>query len=141
RVRDLFQEARKRNKAIIFIDEIDAIGQRRAGSGAVVSSDEREQTLNQLLAEMDGFDPASGVVVLAATNRPDAPAPALRRPGRFAREVLIPLPNRADRHAILAAHARGKHLGPGVDLGQAAAATPGFSGADLANLVNEAAVT
>jgi cell division protease FtsH len=140
RVRDLFDQARTRAPAIVFIDEIDALGSRRAADG-LLGSDEREQTLNQLLAEMDGFDQASGVVVLAATNRPDALDPALRRPGRFDREVLVPLPNRAERRAILAAHARGKHLEPGVDLGQVAAATPGFSGADLANLLNEAAVT
>jgi len=140
RVRDLFDQARTRAPAIVFIDEIDALGTRRAADG-LAGSDEREQTLNQLLAEMDGFDQASGVVVLAATNRPDALDPALRRPGRFDREVLVPLPNRAERAAILAAHARGKHLGTDVDLGQVAAATPGFSGADLANLVNEAAVS
>jgi cell division protease FtsH len=140
RVRDLFEQARTRAPAIVFIDEIDALGTRRAGDG-MIGSDEREQTLNQLLAEMDGFDQASGVVVLAATNRPDALDAALRRPGRFDREVLVPLPNRAERRAILAAHARGKHLEPGVDLGQVAAATPGFSGADPAGLVNEAAVT
>jgi cell division protease FtsH len=140
RVRNLFEQARDRAPTIVFIDEIDALGSRRAADG-FVGSDEREQTLNQLLAEMDGFDQASGVVVLAATNRPDALDPALRRPGRFDREVLVPLPNRAERHAILAAHARGKRLDPGVDLGEVAAATPGFSGADLANLVNEAAVT
>jgi cell division protease FtsH len=140
RVRDLFEQARTRAPAIVFIDEIDALGSRRAADG-LIGSDEREQTLNQLLAEMDGFDQASGVVVLAATNRPDALDPALRRPGRFDREVLVPLPNRAERAAILAAHSRGKHLGPDVDLPQVAAATPGFSGADLAGLVNEAAVT
>jgi cell division protease FtsH len=140
RVRDLFEQARTRAPAIVFIDEIDALGTRRAADG-LIGSDEREQTLNQLLAEMDGFDQASGVVVLAATNRPGALDPALRRPGRFDREVLVPLPNRAERRAILAAHARGKSLAPDVDLGQVAAATPGFSGADLANLVNEAAVT
>jgi cell division protease FtsH len=140
RVRDLFDQARARAPAIVFIDEIDALGTRRAADG-MFGSEEREQTLNQLLAEMDGFDQASGVVVLAATNRPDALDAALRRPGRFDREVLVPLPNRAERRAILAAHARGKHLEPGVDLGEVAAATPGFSGADLANLVNEAAVT
>ena len=140
RVRNLFEQARDRAPAIVFIDEIDALGSRRTGDG-LIGSDEREQTLNQLLAEMDGFDQASGVVVLAATNRPDALDPALRRPGRFDREVLVPLPNRAERADILTAHARGKHLDPGVDLGQVAAATPGFSGADLASLVNEAAVT
>src|SRR6202007_1016563 len=115
RVRDLFQEARKRNKAIIFIDEIDAIGQRRAGSGAIVSNDEREQTLNQLLAEMDGFDPTTGVVVMAATNRPEVLDPALLRPGRFDREVEIPLPNQAERALILAVHVKDKHLGDDVD--------------------------
>jgi cell division protease FtsH len=139
RVRDLFEQARTRAPAIVFVDEIDALGARRAADG-LISSDEREQTLNQLLAEMDGFDQSGGVVVLAATNRPDALDPALRRPGRFDREVLVPLPNRAERRAILATHARGKALGPDVDFGQVAAATPGFSGADLANLVNEAAV-
>jgi cell division protease FtsH len=140
RVRDLFEQARTRAPAIVFIDEIDALGARRGHSG-FAGNDEREQTLNQLLAEMDGFDQSSEVVVLAATNRPDALDPALRRPGRFDREVLVPLPNRAERAAILAAHAHGKHLGTDVDLGQVAAATPGFSGADLAGLVNEAAVT
>ena len=140
RVRDLFEQARTRGPAIVFIDEIDALGARR-DSGGYGGSDEREQTLNQLLAEMDGFEDSGGVVVLAATNRPDALDPALRRPGRFDREVLVPLPGRAERAAILAAHARGKDLGPDADLDQVAAATPGFSGADLAGLVNEAAVT
>ena len=140
RVRDLFEQARTRAPAIVFIDEIDALGARR-DAGGMVGSDEREQTLNQLLAEMDGFDQSDGVVVLAATNRPDALDPALRRPGRFDREVIVPLPDRAERRAILASHARGKNLGPDTDLDQVAAATPGFSGADLANLVNEAAVT
>ena len=140
RVRDLFEQARDRGPAIIFIDEIDALGARRDHSG-FGGSDEREQTLNQLLAEMDGFEDSAGVVVLAATNRPDALDPALRRPGRFDREVIVPLPDRAERAAILAAHARGKNLGPDADLDQVAAATPGFSGADLAGLVNEAAVT
>jgi cell division protease FtsH len=140
RVRDLFVQARTSAPAIVFIDEIDALGARRDHSG-MAGSDEREQTLNQLLAEMDGFDQSGGVVVLAATNRPDALDPALRRPGRFDREVIVPLPDRAERAAILASHARGKNLGPDADLDQVAAATPGFSGADLANLVNEAAVT
>jgi cell division protease FtsH len=140
RVRDLFEQARARGPAIVFIDEIDALGARR-DQGGMAGSDEREQTLNQLLAEMDGFDQAGGVVVLAATNRPDALDPALRRPGRFDREVIVPLPDRAERRAILASHARGKNLGPDTDLDQVATATPGFSGADLANLVNEAAVT
>jgi cell division protease FtsH len=140
RVRDLFDQARRRAPSIVFIDEIDALGSRR-DLGGLYGSDEREQTLNQLLSEMDGFDPAEGVVVLAATNRPDALDPALRRPGRFDREVLVPLPNRAERSAILASHARDKKLQAGTDLDEVAAATPGFSGADLANLVNEAAVS
>jgi cell division protease FtsH len=140
RVRDLFSEARKRAPVIIFIDELDAIGQRRAGAGAVVANDEREQTLNQLLTEMDGFDPAEGIVVLAATNRPEVLDPALLRPGRFDRQITIPLPNLAERTAILAVHSRDKHLDPSVDLQVIARGTPGFSGADLANLVNEAAI-
>jgi cell division protease FtsH len=140
RVRDLFEQARKRAPAIIFIDEVDAIGQRRAGSGAVVSNDEREQTLNQLLAEMDGFEPSAGVVVLAATNRPEILDPALLRPGRFDRQVTIPLPNVFERAAILAVHVRSKKLTPDVDLNAVARGTPGFSGADLANLANEAAI-
>src|SRR3984893_1218072 len=140
RVRDLFAEARKRSPAIIFIDEIDAIGQRRAGSGAVVSNDEREQTLNQLLAEMDGFDMTQGIVVLAATNRPEVLDPALLRPGRFDRQVTIPLPNVNEREAILRVHSKGKQLSPDVDLSVVARGTPGFSGADLANLANEAAI-
>jgi cell division protease FtsH len=140
RVRDLFAEARKRAPSIIFIDEIDAIGQRRAGSGAVVSNDEREQTLNQLLAEMDGFDPSAGVVVLGATNRPEVLDPALLRPGRFDRQVTIPLPNVSERAAILKVHVRDKKLAPNVDLSVVARGTPGFSGADLANLANEAAI-
>jgi cell division protease FtsH len=138
RVRDLFAEARRRAPSIIFIDEIDAIGQRRGGQ--LVSNDERDQTLNQLLAEMDGFDPATGVVVMAASNRPEVLDPALLRPGRFDRQVVIPLPTQRERRAILAVHARGKPLGPDVDLEVVARGTPGFSGADLANLVNEAAI-
>ncbi|MGO9876830.1 MAG: ATP-dependent zinc metalloprotease FtsH [Acidimicrobiia bacterium] len=138
RVRDLFAAARKRAPAIIFIDEIDAIGQRRGGQ--LVSNDEREQTLNQMLAEMDGFDPATNVVVLAATNRPESLDPALLRPGRFDRQVEIPLPNLRERTAILGVHAHEKRLGPDVDLENVARGTPGFSGADLANLVNEAAI-
>src|ERR1035438_8934100 len=140
RVRDLFAEARKRSPCIIFVDEIDAIGQRRAGTGQVVANDEREQTLNQLLAEMDGFEMTQGIVVLAATNRPEVLAPALLRPGRFDRQITIPLPTLAERAAILAVHSRGKRLGPDVDLMVVARGTPGFSGADLANLVNEAAI-
>jgi cell division protease FtsH len=138
RVRDLFADARKRAPSIVFIDEIDAIGQRRGGS--IVSNDEREQTLNQLLAEMDGFDSSTGVVILAATNRPEVLDAALLRPGRFDRQVEIPLPNQAERTAILAVHARDKQMGSDVDFGAVSRATPGFSGADLANLLNEAAI-
>jgi len=138
RVRDLFAEARKRAPSIIFIDEIDAIGQRRGGQ--VVSNDERDQTLNQMLSEMDGFDPATGVVLIGATNRPEVLDPALLRPGRFDRQVVIPLPTQKERRAILEVHVRGKQLGPDVDLDVVARSTPGFSGADLANLVNEAAI-
>jgi cell division protease FtsH len=138
RVRDLFADARKRAPSIIFIDEIDAIGGKRGN--AFGGNDEREQTLNQMLAEMDGFDPATDVVVIAATNRPESLDPALLRPGRFDRTVEIPLPNLVERTAILAVHAKDKHLAPDVDLGVVARGTPGFSGADLANLVNEAAL-
>ena len=138
RVRDLFADARKRAPSIIFIDEIDAIGQRRGSS--IVSNDEREQTLNQLLAEMDGFDPTTSVVVMAATNRPEVLDPALLRPGRFDRQVEIPLPNQAERAAILKVHVTGKHLAPDVVFDDVARATPGFSGADLANLRHEAAI-
>ena len=140
RVRDLFAEARKRAPAIVFVDEIDAIGGRRAGTGAFASNDEREQTLNQLLSEMDGFDPAAGIVVMGATNRPEVLDPALLRPGRFDRQVTIPLPTLMERAAILAVHCRDKRLGPDVDLTVVARGTPGFSGADLANLANEAAI-
>src|SRR5207247_11050751 len=135
---DIFSNARKAAPAIIFIDEVDAIGQRRGG--AFVQNDEREQTLNQLLAEMDGFDPSAGVVVIAATNRPETLDPALLRPGRFDRQVEIPLPNLNERAAILAVHAKGKKLGPDVDLRVVARGTPGCSRADLANLRNEAAI-
>ncbi len=139
RVRDLFAEARKVAPAIIFVDEIDTIGQRRH-SGAIISNDEREQTLNQLLAEMDGFDPHEGIIVLAATNRPEVLDPALLRAGRFDRQVMIPLPNQEERLAILGVHCKGKHLGEDADLDALSRTTPGFSGADLANLVNEAAI-
>jgi cell division protease FtsH len=138
RMRDLFEDAKRRAPSIVFIDEIDAIGQRR-GAG-LASNDEREQTLNQLLAEMDGFDRTTGVVVLAATNRPEVLDPALLRPGRFDREVEIGLPNQSERAAILRVHVHGKPLASSVDLDVVARATPGFSGADLANLVNEAAI-
>jgi len=138
RVRELFASARRMAPSIIFIDEIDAIGRRRGGS--VISNDEREQTLNQLLAEMDGFDPAAGVVVMAATNRPEVLDPALLRPGRFDRQVEIPLPNQVERLAILGNHVRDKRLAADVDLSAVSRGTPGFSGADLANLINEAAI-
>jgi cell division protease FtsH len=139
RVRDLFANARKRAPSIIFIDEIDAIGGRR-GPGGFGSNDEREQTLNQLLSEMDGFEPGASVVVMAATNRAEILDAALLRPGRFDRTVEIPLPGYAERTAILAIHARGKTLAPDVDFDVVSRGTPGFSGADLANLVNEAAI-
>jgi cell division protease FtsH len=139
RVRDLFVDARKRAPSIIFIDEIDAIGGRR-GPGGFGSNDEREQTLNQLLSEMDGFEPGASVVVMAATNRAEILDAALLRPGRFDRTVEIPLPNYGERKAILAIHGKGKTLAPDVDLDVVARGTPGFSGADLANLVNEAAI-
>ena len=139
RVRDLFADARKRAPSIIFIDEIDAIGGRR-GPGGFGSNDEREQTLNQLLSEMDGFEPGARVVVMAATNRAEILDAALLRPGRFDRTVEIPLPNYKERTAILAIHGKGKTLAPDVDLDVVSRGTPGFSGADLANLVNEAAI-
>jgi len=140
RVRDLFADARRRAPSIIFIDEIDAIGGRRGGVVIGGGNDEREQTLNQLLSEMDGFDQTAGVVVIAATNRPESLDPALLRPGRFDRQVIVPLPNQIERAAILAVHAKGKKLAPDVDLTVTARGTPGFSGADLANLINEAAI-
>jgi cell division protease FtsH len=139
RVRDLFADARKVAPSIIFIDEIDAIGGRR-GPGGFGSNDEREQTLNQLLSEMDGFEPGARVVVMAATNRAEILDEALLRPGRFDRTVEIPLPSYAERTAILAIHGRGKTLAPDVDFDVLSRGTPGFSGADLANLVNEAAI-
>jgi len=139
RVRDLFQQARKMGRAIIFIDEIDSIGRKR-GAGLGGGHDEREQTLNQMLAEMDGFETSEGIVIMAATNRPDILDPALLRPGRFDRQVVVPLPEYSERLAILRVHSRDKHMGPDVDLETMAKATPGMSGADLANLVNEAAL-
>lgn len=139
RVRDLFERAKAQAPSIIFIDELDAVGRQRfAGLG--VGNDEREQTLNQLLVEMDGFEAHTDVVVIAATNRPDVLDPALLRPGRFDRQVVVGLPDKRGRAAILRIHARGIPIGPDVDLDALAAATPGFSGADLANLVNEAAL-
>ncbi|MCM8750301.1 ATP-dependent zinc metalloprotease FtsH [Thermomicrobiaceae bacterium CFH 74404] len=139
RVRDLFERAKAQAPSIIFIDELDAVGRQRfAGLG--VGNDEREQTLNQLLVEMDGFEAHHDVVVIAATNRPDVLDPALLRPGRFDRQVTVGLPDRRGRLAILRIHARGIPVAPDVDFDSLAAATPGFSGADLANLVNEAAL-
>lgn len=139
RVRDLFQKAQKNAPCIIFIDELDAIGRQR-GAGLGGSHDEREQTLNQILVEMDGFDPNLGVIVLAATNRPDVLDPALLRPGRFDRRVVIDRPDMKDREEILKIHAKNKPLAANVDLKKIAQRTPGFSGADLANLLNEAAI-
>ena len=139
RVRDLFATARKQSPAIVFIDEIDSIGRKR-GAGVGGGHDEREQTLNQMLNEMDGFDPTEGVVVIAATNRPDVLDPALLRPGRFDRQIVVPLPDLEERLPILQVHAKGKPLDPSVDLAMVARGTPGMSGADLANLVNEAAL-
>jgi cell division protease FtsH len=139
RVRDLFQQAAKMGKAIIFVDEIDSIGRKR-GAGLGGGHDEREQTLNQMLAEMDGFEATEGIVVLAATNRPDILDAALLRPGRFDRQIIVPLPESDERLAILKVHSIGKRMGQDVDLDTMAKATPGMSGADLANLVNEAAL-
>ncbi|HSE76378.1 MAG TPA: ATP-dependent zinc metalloprotease FtsH [Alphaproteobacteria bacterium] len=139
RVRRMFEEAKKRAPSIIFIDELDAVGRVR-GAGLGGGHDEREQTLNQILAEMDGFSGREAVIVLAATNRPDVLDPALLRPGRFDRHVTLDLPDRKARKEILAVHVRKVPLVPDVDLATIAAATPGFSGADLKNLVNEAAM-
>jgi cell division protease FtsH len=139
RVRDLFQNARKLGRAIIFVDEIDSIGRKR-GAGLGGGHDEREQTLNQMLSEMDGFEVSSGIVMMAATNRPDILDPALLRPGRFDRQVVVPLPELEDRRRILDVHIKHKRVAPDVDLDVVARGTPGMSGADLANLVNEAAL-
>jgi cell division protease FtsH len=140
RVRDLFEQAKKNAPCIIFIDEIDAIGRTRSGASAFASNDEREQTLEQLLVEMDGFESNQAVVVLAATNRPDVLDPALLRPGRFDRQVTVDLPERRGREAILKIHTRNVPLAADVNLEDLARVTPGFSGADLENLVNEAAL-
>src|SRR6059036_3245100 len=141
RVRDLFEQAKDKAPCIIFIDELDAIGKSRAGStGFIGGHDEREQTLNQLLAEMDGFDSSKGVIIMAATNRPEVLDQALLRPGRFDRQVVVDKPDLRGREAILRLHARAVVLAPGIDLGVIAARTPGFAGADLANIVNEAAL-
>jgi cell division protease FtsH len=140
RVRDLFAQAQAKAPCIVFIDELDALGKARGVGGIVGGHDEREHTLNQLLVEMDGFDTAKGVVILAATNRPEILDPALLRPGRFDRHVLVDRPDRRGREAILRIHAKAVKLAPDVDLGVLAQRTPGFSGADLANVVNEAAL-
>jgi cell division protease FtsH len=141
RVRDLFVQARAKAPAIIFIDELDALGRARTSlSGFGGGHDEKEQTLNQLLAELDGFDPSMGIVLLGATNRPEVLDPALLRAGRFDRQVLVDRPDRRGREAILKVHTRKVKLAPALKLDQVAALTPGFSGADLANLVNEAAL-
>jgi cell division protease FtsH len=139
RVRDLFQTARKQAPAIVFVDEIDSIGRKR-GAGLGGGHDEREQTLNQMLSEMDGFDTSEGVVMIAATNRPDILDPALLRPGRFDRQIVVPLPDLEERLPILQVHCKGKRMSNDVDLSVVARGTPGMSGADLANLVNEAAL-
>jgi len=139
RVRDLFKSAKEKTPCIVFIDEIDSIGRQR-GTGIGGGNDEREQTLNQLLTEMDGFASNSGVIILAATNRPDVLDRALTRPGRFDRRIEIPLPDRSARHKILSVHARTKPLSDNVNLMEWASKTPGFSGADLQNLLNESAI-
>ncbi len=139
RVRDLFEQAKENAPAIVFIDEIDAVGRHR-GAGMGGGHDEREQTLNQLLVEMDGFDVRGGVILIAATNRPDVLDPALLRPGRFDRQIQVDAPDLAGRHQILQVHSRGKPLAPGVDLLAVARRTPGFTGADLENVLNEAAL-
>ncbi|WP_082554357.1 ATP-dependent zinc metalloprotease FtsH [Aeromicrobium sp. Root495] len=139
RVRDLFEQAKENAPAIVFIDEIDAVGRHR-GTGMGGGHDEREQTLNQLLVEMDGFDVRGGVILIAATNRPDVLDPALLRPGRFDRQIGVEAPDLKGRETILKVHARGKPIGPDVELSNVARRTPGFSGADLANVLNEAAL-
>jgi cell division protease FtsH len=139
RVRDLFEQAKRHSPCIVFVDEIDAVGRQR-GAGLGGSHDEREQTLNQMLVEMDGFDTDTNVIIMAATNRPDILDPALLRPGRFDRRVVLDRPDMRGREAILKVHVKGKPLAPNIDLGILARATPGFVGADLENLVNEAAI-
>ncbi|MCC5641684.1 ATP-dependent zinc metalloprotease FtsH [Nostoc sp. CHAB 5824] len=141
RVRDLFEQAKEQAPCIVFIDELDALGKSRGGAGPIMGgNDEREQTLNQLLSEMDGFDANTGVIIIAATNRPEILDPALRRPGRFDRQVVVDRPDKIGREAILKVHARNVKLANDVDLSTIAIRTPGFAGADLANLVNEAAL-
>ena len=139
RVRDLFEQAKQNAPCIIFVDEIDAVGRHR-GAGIGGGHDEREQTLNQLLVEMDGFEMKDNIILIAATNRPDILDPALLRPGRFDRQIVVDRPDRPGRRAILDVHSRGKPISKDIDLDALAAQTPGFTGADLANLVNEAAL-
>ncbi len=139
RVRDLFEQAKKHSPCIVFVDEIDAVGRHR-GAGLGGSHDEREQTLNQLLVEMDGFDTDTNVIIMAATNRPDILDPALLRPGRFDRRVMLDRPDMIGREQILKVHVKGKPISPQIDLGEIARSTPGFVGADIENLVNEAAI-
>ncbi|HMM49834.1 MAG TPA: ATP-dependent zinc metalloprotease FtsH, partial [Miltoncostaeaceae bacterium] len=139
RVRDLFEQAKQSSPCIIFIDEIDAVGRHR-GAGLGGGHDEREQTLNQLLVEMDGFEAKDNIILIAATNRPDILDPALLRPGRFDRQIVVDRPDREGRAQILRVHTRGKPIAPNIDLDVLAGQTPGFTGADLANLVNEAAL-
>jgi cell division protease FtsH len=140
RVRDLFDQARKAAPCIIFIDELDALGRRRGIGGFGGGHDEKEQTLNQLLAELDGFDPREGIVLLAATNRPEILDPALMRAGRFDRQVVVDRPDKTGRAAILRVHLRKVKVDPALDVDAVAGLTPGFTGAELANLVNEAAI-
>jgi len=139
RVRDLFEQAKQNSPCIIFMDEIDAVGRHR-GAGLGGGHDEREQTLNQLLVEMDGFEMKDNIILIAATNRPDILDPALLRPGRFDRQIVVDRPDRLGRRKILEVHTKGKPLAPEIDLETLASGTPGFTGADLANLVNEAAL-
>src|ERR1700712_3534896 len=139
RVRDLFEQAKSNAPAIVFVDEIDAVGRHR-GAGLGGGHDEREQTLNQMLVELDGFDTKGGVIVIAATNRPDILDPALLRPGRFDRQIMVGAPDVIGRRAVLAVHAKGKPFAPDVNLDTIARRTPGFTGADLANVINEAAL-
>ncbi len=141
RIRDLFKQARERQPCIIFIDELDSVGRKRGSQTTIGSNNEQEQTLNQLLKELDGFDPREGIVIIAATNRPEMLDDALLRPGRFDRHIEVPLPTQADRVQILEVHTRGKPIAADVDLDRVARGTPGFSGAKLENLVNEAAIT
>ncbi|NUW11475.1 AAA family ATPase, partial [Streptomyces sp. CAI-21] len=138
-VRDLFEQAKANAPAIVFVDEIDAVGRHR-GAGMGGGHDEREQTLNQLLVEMDGFDVQGGVILIAATNRPDILDPALLRPGRFDRQIAVDRPDMQGRLEILKVHVKGKPVAPDVDLSAVARRTPGFTGADLANVLNEAAL-